>query len=140
MLYVFFFSGRRRHTRCALVTGVQTCALPISRNALDAALWDLEARQSGMRVWQRAGVNRGGAVTSAVTIGMRAIGEYESSARLLADHAWIKIKVDRKDPVADVAEVRSAAPRPRLIVDAHQSWTLDELGREYGRERGCQNG
>src|SRR3546814_3344670 len=29
----FFFSGRRRHTRCALVTGVQTCALPISRFA-----------------------------------------------------------------------------------------------------------
>src|SRR3546814_5887865 len=31
MLYDFFFSSRRRHTRCALVTGVQTCALPISR-------------------------------------------------------------------------------------------------------------
>src|SRR3546814_6925505 len=30
MFYVFFFSSRRRHTRCALVTGVQTCALPIS--------------------------------------------------------------------------------------------------------------
>src|SRR3546814_1831209 len=28
--YFFFFSSRRRHTRCALVTGVQTCALPIS--------------------------------------------------------------------------------------------------------------
>src|SRR3546814_7124753 len=28
--YIFFFSSRRRHTRCALVTGVQTCALPIS--------------------------------------------------------------------------------------------------------------
>src|SRR3546814_2013190 len=32
-IYVFFFSSRRRHTRCALVTGVQTCALPISRLA-----------------------------------------------------------------------------------------------------------
>src|SRR3546814_9070396 len=29
VLFVFFFSSRRRHTRCALVTGVQTCALPI---------------------------------------------------------------------------------------------------------------
>src|SRR3546814_8933892 len=28
-VYFFFFSSRRRHTRCALVTGVQTCALPI---------------------------------------------------------------------------------------------------------------
>src|SRR3546814_10366388 len=36
----FFFSSRRRHTRCALVTGVQTCALPISDNSseLDAAI------------------------------------------------------------------------------------------------------
>src|SRR3546814_10314903 len=32
MLLLFFFSSRRRHTRCALVTGVQTCALPIYRN------------------------------------------------------------------------------------------------------------
>src|SRR3546814_2838159 len=32
--FFFFFSSRRRHTRCALVTGVQTCALPILRDAL----------------------------------------------------------------------------------------------------------
>src|SRR3546814_19505953 len=40
-LLCFFFSSRRRHTRCALVTGVQTCALPISYNNYndaDAAL------------------------------------------------------------------------------------------------------
>src|SRR3546814_3481855 len=36
--FYFFFSSRRRHTRCALVTGVQTCALPISlRRARDLA-------------------------------------------------------------------------------------------------------
>src|SRR3546814_4002837 len=33
-LALLFFSSRRRHTRCALVTGVQTCALPISRGHL----------------------------------------------------------------------------------------------------------
>src|SRR3546814_3960856 len=33
MVFFFFFSSRRRHTRCALVTGVQTCALPIFSNA-----------------------------------------------------------------------------------------------------------
>src|SRR3546814_7892645 len=36
-LFLFFFSSRRRHTRCALVTGVQTCALPISRVRLGDA-------------------------------------------------------------------------------------------------------
>src|SRR3546814_10864265 len=32
LFFCFFFSSRRRHTRCALVTGVQTCALPISNH------------------------------------------------------------------------------------------------------------
>src|SRR3546814_9463404 len=40
-MFVFFFSSRRRHTRCALVTGVQTCALPIF---LFIYIIDLEAR------------------------------------------------------------------------------------------------
>src|SRR3546814_7795452 len=41
-LYFFFFSSRRRHTRCALVTGVQTCALPIFSTSLDAnGFWAL---------------------------------------------------------------------------------------------------
>src|SRR3546814_3979331 len=33
-MYIFFFSSRRRHTRCALVSGVQTCALPILRASM----------------------------------------------------------------------------------------------------------
>src|SRR3546814_14873328 len=55
--YLFFFSSRRRHTRCALVTGVQTCALPIYpacpiaavaylTNAGDAKSWGIEAEYS----------------------------------------------------------------------------------------------
>src|SRR3546814_15609833 len=39
-MYLFFFSSRRRHTRCALVTGVQTCALPISVRRAGAARVD----------------------------------------------------------------------------------------------------
>src|SRR3546814_7902373 len=38
---VFFFSSRRRHTRCALVTGVQTCALPICKGERMAKAGDL---------------------------------------------------------------------------------------------------
>src|SRR3546814_1751629 len=40
LLFFFFFSSRRRHTRCALVTGVQTCALPISES-IARELWPL---------------------------------------------------------------------------------------------------
>src|SRR3546814_7844229 len=52
---VFFFSSRRRHTRCALVTGVQTCALPIFSEG-SAILWERQGKfDSGVRIgpWRR---------------------------------------------------------------------------------------
>src|SRR3546814_3977399 len=51
-VFAFFFSSRRRHTRCALVTGVQTCALPIYRPraaARSAALWQRETPLLALR-------------------------------------------------------------------------------------------
>src|SRR3546814_8697972 len=54
-LLLFFFSSRRRHTRCALVTGVQTCALPISRS--DVA--SLTANQSSYLLFERLLARRG---------------------------------------------------------------------------------
>src|SRR3546814_3108134 len=46
MFCVFFFSSRRRHTRCALVTGVQTCALPISSASRLPAFLDADPPQA----------------------------------------------------------------------------------------------
>src|SRR3546814_7747081 len=48
---LFFFSSRRRHTRCALVTGAQTCALPISA----ASLW--RRPLPPMRAWRRGSIS-----------------------------------------------------------------------------------
>src|SRR3546814_4664712 len=45
-LVVCFFSSRRRHTRCALVTGVQTCALPIYRLLFKLAEREIDSRRS----------------------------------------------------------------------------------------------
>src|SRR3546814_20177469 len=56
----FFFSSRRRHTRCALVTGVQTCALPIlAAGGSDALEWESEASSGGAaaRQWLRTKAN-----------------------------------------------------------------------------------
>src|SRR3546814_9994644 len=47
-MFWFFFSSRRRHTRCALVTGVQTCALPISLNAADLRAFLANRRMDGI--------------------------------------------------------------------------------------------
>src|SRR3546814_10526327 len=50
-VYFFFFSSRRRHTRCALVTGVQTCALPISVHPASA---DAGCRSAAVRQRHRS--------------------------------------------------------------------------------------
>src|SRR3546814_2037544 len=75
----FFFSSRRRHTRCALVTGVQTCALPIwSRNCCRSSAWCLpvvccccgyhgKCTANSIRSrWGRAGVRQKSPVTSKI--------------------------------------------------------------------------
>lgn len=102
-----------------------------ARNALDCALWDLEAKQTGVRAWQRAGLERGGSVTTAVTIGIRSLAAYERAARGLADHPWIKVKVDQSNPVEAVRAVRNAAPSARLVVDVNQAWSVADL-KHYG--------
>src|SRR3546814_3956260 len=66
VISMFFFSSRRRHTRCALVTGVQTCALPISPHAGESArmypgLHD-EARWSLPEILARQAAHRGDAL------------------------------------------------------------------------------
>src|SRR3546814_8083360 len=52
---MFFFSSRRRHTRCALVTGVQTCALPILLND-PSCVHDESLPNAGTGFWQRSGM------------------------------------------------------------------------------------
>lgn len=101
-----------------------------ARHAVDAALWDLEAKLTGVPVWRRAEVPRWEPVASAVTIGIRDVDAYEAAARERAGFPWLKIKVGPGSPLAVVAAVRRGAPDVRLIVDTNQSWTLDEL-REY---------
>lgn len=101
-----------------------------ARNALDGALWDLEAKLTGTRAWQRAGVPSGGPITSAFTIGIRALDAYESKARELRAYRWIKIKVDAEDPLACVAAVRRGAPDAQLVVDPNQAWSVPQL-REF---------
>lgn len=95
-----------------------------ARNAVDAALWDLEAKQKGKPVWQLAGFDRIRPVVTAVTIGIRSIAEYEERARALNGCEWVKVKVTDEDPLEAVKAVRRGAPDARLIVDANQAWDV----------------
>lgn len=99
-----------------------------ARNALDAALWDLEAKRSGIPAWRRAGVTPR-PVTTAVTISLDDASAVERAARALGRQPVIKIKVDATRHLELVAAVRRQAPAAALIVDANEAWSVDLLGR-----------
>ena len=98
-----------------------------ARHAVDAALWDLQAKLGGVPVWQLARAPCWEPVASAVTIGIRGLDAYEAAARARAGFPWLKVKVGKGSPVDAIAAVRRGAPRARLIVDANQAWQVDEL-------------
>jgi L-Ala-D/L-Glu epimerase len=98
-----------------------------ARNALDAAMWDLEAKQSGKSVWELAGIAQPRKISTCETIGIRSLAEYEARARALARCEWIKIKVSHDNPLEAVSAVRRGAPAAHLVVDANQAWSVDTL-------------
>lgn len=101
-----------------------------ARNAVDCALWDLEARLADSDVFTMAGVRQQpGSVATAMTVGLDTPDAMARAAAALAAVPLIKVKVDRSDPAAQLCAVRDAAPRPRMIVDPNESWTIDEVRR-----------
>ena len=100
-----------------------------ARNALDCALWDLEARQAGTSVWSLLQQAPPPALDMALTVGLDTPERMHAAAARLAACPLIKIKVDATDPAAQVRAVRSAAPAARLIVDPNESWDLPLLAR-----------
>jgi L-alanine-DL-glutamate epimerase-like enolase superfamily enzyme len=100
-------------------------ALPAgaARNAVDCALWDLEAKQSGRSVAELAGAHAPSELITAVTISLDEPARMAEAAAAVATAPLLKVKVDARDPLAAVAAVRAAAPASRLIVDANESWT-----------------
>lgn len=101
-----------------------------SRNALDCALWDLNAKRQGQRAWTLAGFDECRALTTAVTLG---IDSDEATVRTAARyHDWplIKVKVDGRRHLEVLRLVRGCCPAAALIVDPNQAWNaslLDEL-------------
>ncbi|QEN90764.1 dipeptide epimerase [Labrys sp. KNU-23] len=98
-----------------------------ARNAIDCALWDLEAKLAGMPAWRMAGLAEPGPVTTAYTI---SLGEPEAMAEAAAKAAHrplLKIKLGTPDDAARIAAVRRHAPQSQLIIDANEGWRADNL-------------
>ena len=93
-----------------------------ARNALDCALWDLEARLSGRSVATIIGAPEPTRLASAMTIVIDTPDAMARAAATLANVPLLKVKVGANDPEAQVRAVRRAAPEVALIVDPNESW------------------
>lgn len=99
-------------------------ALPAgaARNALDCALWDIDARLFGRDVAALIGRAPATFVATALTIVIDAPEAMANAAAALARAPVLKVKVDAEDPAAQIRAVRAAARAPALIVDPNESW------------------
>ena len=101
-------------------------ALPAgaARNALDCALWDLEAKLAGVPAAVLAGLDRLRPATTAYTISLGAPDAMAAAARAAAERPILKIKLGSPaEDRARIAAVRAAAPDSTLIADANEGWT-----------------
>ena len=104
-------------------------ALPpgAARNALDCALWDLEAKLSGRPVYELAGLAAPHPIATAYTL---SLDDPEIMGRAAAQHAdrpLLKIKLAGRDDLDRVAAIRANAPDATLIVDANEGWSADQV-------------
>ncbi len=95
-----------------------------ARNALDAALWDLESRLAGISVHARLARPAHEPMATALTVGIDTPARMGEEAARIARNALVKVKLDAENPAARIEAVRRAAPHARLIVDANESWNI----------------
>lgn len=100
-----------------------------ARNAVDCALWDLEAKQSGVRAYVRAGRERLDPVKTCYTLSLGAPEAMAEAARAAASRPWLKLKIGGPGDLDRVAAVRAAAPKTRLVVDGNEALSFDDLRR-----------
>jgi L-alanine-DL-glutamate epimerase-like enolase superfamily enzyme len=95
-----------------------------ARNALDCALWDLEAKISGKHVWELANVPMVPEVETSFTISLDTPALMATAAKASAATPILKLKLGGDDvDLARVEAVREAAPAARLLIDANESWS-----------------
>lgn len=126
--------GRIEAVRARIEAGIDRAALQSllppggARNALDCALWDLEAKQQNRPAWQIAGLQPPKPLLTAHTVGADTPETMAQGARAFAQAKLIKLKLTGEPADADrVRAVRTARPDVGLAVDANQGFTRESL-------------
>lgn len=98
-----------------------------ARNAVDCALWDLEAKQTGKPVWQLAGLEAPHPLTTAYTISLDEPDAMRKSAKENAHRPLLKLKLGTPEDMPRLQAVREGAPDAQIMVDANEGWSIDTL-------------
>ncbi len=103
-----------------------------ARNALDAALWDIEAKTASSPAWRMAGLEKAPApLETAFTLSLDTPdGMARAAAKAALRHRLLKLKLAGEGDRERVAAVRAGAPDARLIVDANEAWTDRDVTAE----------
>lgn len=96
-----------------------------ARNAIDCALWDLEAKQAGKTIWELTGIDPK-PVTTVNTISINT-PEYMAAKAKVADTPKIKVKLNHEIPLERITAICQARPDAEIVVDANQGWTFEQL-------------
>lgn len=98
-----------------------------ARNALDCALFDLEAKQLGRPAFEIAGLSAPAVATTAYTLSLGDPESMEEAARKAAHRPLLKVKLGGVGDPERIAAVRRGAPDSRLIVDANEAWRAETI-------------
>ena len=98
-----------------------------SANALDCALWDLEAKRCGKRVYELAGLGQPQPLLTAFTLSLGTPEVMAAKARAVPHLSLLKLKLGGDGDDARMRAVRAARPDARLVADANEAWTPDLL-------------
>lgn len=96
-----------------------------ARNAVDCALWDLEAKQAGKRVWELAGLPEPKPEITAYTLSLDTPENMQAQAAENAHRPLLKIKLGTPDDMPRLQAVRAGAPDAKIIVDANEGWSAE---------------
>ncbi len=106
-------------------------ALPhgAARNAVDCALWDLEAKRSGTPAFALAGLHALAPPVTAYTLSLETPEAMRASAAASAHRPLLKIKLGGAGDLERVQAVREGAPQAKLVVDANEGWSAADYAR-----------
>lgn len=96
-----------------------------ARNAIDCALWDLEAKLQGKSIWALTGIAPQPVVT-VNTVGIDSLGQMAVDSSQLPSPK-LKIKLDAEHPLERMQAIRQARPDAELVVDINQGWDFQQL-------------